>query len=63
MPSTVESEVRRYLIALHEINYFSLSFFGRPQVANGFEDAIQKRLASSDISERYRKALEFKLTV
>ena len=60
MPATVESEIRRYLIALHKLNYFSLSFPGRPQVAKSFEDAVQKRLANPDISDRYRKALEFK---
>ena len=63
MPATVEAEVHRYLTALHKINYFSLSFPGRPHVAKSFEDAIQKRLADPDISDRYRKALEFKLTM
>ena len=63
MPATVESQVRQDLVALHKINYFSLSFAGRAHVAKGAEGAIQKRLANPDISDRYRKALEFKLTV
>ena len=63
MPAAVEAEVRQYLIALHKINYFSLSFADRPHVAKGFEAAIQARLSNPDISDQYQKALEFKLAV
>ena len=63
MPTETASEIRQYLIDLHALNYFSLSFPGRPQIAKGFEAAVERRLASPDISDRYRKALEFKLGV
>jgi hypothetical protein len=63
MPAAVKSEIHQYLTALHKVNYFSLSFPGRRNVAKGFEEAVQARLASPDISDRYRKALEFKLDV
>lgn len=63
MPAEHEEEIRQYLKDLHALNYFSLSFPGRAHVAQGFEDAVNRRLADPDISNRYRKALEFKLTV
>lgn len=47
----------------HGLNYFSLSFPGRPGVAQGFKEAVLRRLKDSNISDRHRKALEFKITV
>lgn len=47
------------------MNYFSLSFaeFGGASVAAGLAAAIDKLLQDPNISDRYRKALEFKLGV
>ena len=61
LPTDHDSEIRQYLTDLHALNYFSLSFPGRPQIAQGFVDAIELRLKDPQISHRYRKALEFKL--
>ena len=63
IPSEKEEEIRQYLADLHALNYFSLSFPGRPEVAQGFETTIKRLLADQAISDRYRKALEFKLSV
>ena len=63
IPSAHEAQIRQLLLDLHALNYFSLSFPGREHVAQGFREAILRRLAKPDISDRYRKALEYKLTV
>lgn len=63
MPPEHEPRIRQLLIDLHALNYFSLSFPDRPQVAHGIKVAIIRRLESPGISERYRKALEYKLTM
>jgi len=63
MPVEHEAEIRQYLTDLHALNYFSLSFPGRPQVAQHLESTVQRRLQDSSISDRYRNALEFKLGV
>ncbi|KAK5200287.1 hypothetical protein LTR92_000830 [Exophiala xenobiotica] len=51
------------LKAVHALNYFALSFPDRPQVATSFVKNIQDWLARDDISDEYRKALEYKLSV
>ena len=61
VPSENEALIRQYLMELHALNYFSLSFPGRDHVAKGFETAVQRRLDDPSTSDRYRKALEFKL--
>lgn len=63
IPNEHEAQIRQFLIDLHALNYFSLSFPGRPQIAQQFEANVQRRLDDSSISDRYRKALEFKLGV
>ncbi|KEF62036.1 uncharacterized protein A1O9_00008 [Exophiala aquamarina CBS 119918] len=63
MPTEHEAEIRQKLNDLHALNYFSLSFPGRPQIAQQLEANVQRRLQDSSISDRYRKALEFKLGV
>ncbi|KIV90010.1 hypothetical protein PV10_07360 [Exophiala mesophila] len=63
IPKEHEAEIQQFLIDLHALNYFSLSFPGRPQVAQQFEANVQRRLDDSNISDRYRKALEFKMGV
>lgn len=63
MPTKHEAEIRQYLVDLHALNYFSLSFPGRAHVAERFEAAVNRKLANPDIPHRYRKALELKLGV
>lgn len=63
MPAAHEKQIRQLLIDLHALNYFSLSFPGRPGVIQGIVDAIESRLDNPTISNRYRKALEFKLSM
>ena len=53
-------QVLPFLRELHSVNFFSLSFAGRARTA---KDVVLQRLARDDISDRYRKALEYKLTV
>ncbi|KAK2685464.1 hypothetical protein QWA68_015698 [Fusarium oxysporum] len=63
IPETHSEDITRLLFKLHDMNYFSLSFPGRPIVATSLVAAVEKRLRQTDISEKYRKALEFKLDV
>lgn len=63
MPEAYEAEIRVLLRAVHELNYFALSFPDRPQVAAGFIKSIEQRLARVDISAEYRNALKYKLKV
>ncbi|KAJ9497466.1 hypothetical protein H2202_006890 [Exophiala xenobiotica] len=63
LPQQHEGNIRELLKAVHALNYFALSFPDRPQVAASFVKNIQDRLARDDISEEYRKALEYKLSV
>lgn len=61
LPNSHREQICRLLRDLHALNYFSLSFLGRPQVAEGFKVAVQKRLDRTDISQRYRDALVGKI--
>jgi hypothetical protein len=63
IPKQHETQIQELLVELHSLNYFSLSFPGRAAVAHGFVAAAERRLADPTISDRYRKALEFKITV
>ncbi|KIY04204.1 uncharacterized protein Z520_00897 [Fonsecaea multimorphosa CBS 102226] len=63
IPKEHEQLIRRLLVDLHALNFFSLSFPGRPTVAAGMKAAVVRRLQMPGISERYREALKFKLTV
>ena len=63
IPSQYEKEIQQSLTDLHALNYFSLSFPGRPQAAQGLVKAVQERLDDPHISDQYRKALEFKMAV
>ncbi|KAK6371464.1 hypothetical protein LTS17_008714 [Exophiala oligosperma] len=63
MPVAHEKQIRQLLIDLHALNYFSLSFPGRMDVIQGIVDSIKTRLEDPTISNRYRKALEFKLSI
>jgi glutathione S-transferase len=60
IPTPHKERITKGLQDLHALNYFSLSFPGRDHVAQGFKDAVMKRLGG-EISERYREALKYKL--
>jgi hypothetical protein len=62
IPSGHEDEIDRYLRDLHYINYFSLSFTAKPQVMQPITAKIHKLMGEKN-SPRYRKALEYKLSV
>lgn len=63
MQNLREEEVRPLLQAVHDLNYFALSFPDRPQVAAGFIKSLESRLARDDISDEYREALKYKISV
>jgi len=63
IPSSHAADTTRLIKELHSLNYFSLSFPNRPHVAQGFKETVLKLLGKEGISERYRRALEYKLTV
>ena len=62
IPVSHKDQINELLADLHGLNYFSLSFPGREQVAEGFRATINNKLAG-DISARYRDALKYKLGV
>ncbi|CAJ2500532.1 Uu.00g033850.m01.CDS01 [Anthostomella pinea] len=62
-PAAHAPEITRLLKELHRLNFFSLCFGNRPQVAQGFVKALHDRLGREDITKEYRRALEYKLSV
>ena len=63
LPTAHDGQIKYWLKELHTLNFFSLSFAAMPKVAEGILNAVDARLADSNISDRYRKALEFKRIV
>ncbi|KAH6706352.1 hypothetical protein BKA61DRAFT_558853 [Leptodontidium sp. MPI-SDFR-AT-0119] len=63
LPEDYKEQIVELLKELHDINYFSLSFGNKPTAAKAQEALVEKKLAETDISEEYRKTLEFKLKV
>ena len=61
LPKEHAAEIIRLINKMHELNFFTLSFRGSPKLASGFADAALKRLDDASISDKYRKALEYKL--
>jgi hypothetical protein len=61
MPDAHAVQIRQFLTDLHALNYFSLSFSGRAGAAQIVQNPVLERLEKPGISDRYRKALEFKL--
>jgi hypothetical protein len=55
--------VNSVLQQLHAINFFTLSMRSVPERANMMEQSIQDKINAPELSERHRKALEYKLTV
>ncbi|ETI27195.1 hypothetical protein G647_09878 [Cladophialophora carrionii CBS 160.54] len=62
-PPEHTDDIKRLLDEMHAMNFFTLSFVKSPKLASGFADAVLKRLANPDISDEYRKALEYKLMI
>ncbi|CEJ54245.1 hypothetical protein PMG11_00565 [Penicillium brasilianum] len=62
IPESHGEIITSLLKKLHEVNYFSLSYtdFGGARVAAGLAEAVENLLQDPNISDRYRKALEFK---
>ena len=63
IPACFEERINALLEDLHDINFFTLTFSERPDVARNFKASVQKLLAKDNISDRYREALKFKLEV
>lgn len=72
LPSAHRNEIKRMVTKMHELNFFTLSFSGSPGAAapdspppivKRLETPILERLEREDISEEYRKALEYKLSM
>ncbi|OAP54847.1 hypothetical protein AYL99_11295 [Fonsecaea erecta] len=63
LPKAHAETIEKSLKQMHDLNFFTLSFLKSPKLASGFADVALKRLARNDISEEYRKALEYKLMI
>jgi hypothetical protein len=63
LPENYKDQIVELLNELHSINYFSLSFASKPAAANAQKVAVEQKLAQTGISEKYRKALEYKMTM
>jgi len=63
LPEDHAAEIKRLVKKMHELNFFTLSFRGSPKLASGFSDAALRRLEDKTISDEYRKALEYKVTI
>ncbi|KAK4945197.1 hypothetical protein LTR10_015623 [Elasticomyces elasticus] len=57
LPTDHREQSQSLLRDLHAINYFSLTFGDRPEMAAGNMRAIDQLLGHSDLSGRYREAL------
>ncbi len=62
-PALLADQIKTLLAELHDINYFSLTYTHKPQRAVDMENSVHKVLDGANVSERYRKALEYKLEV
>jgi hypothetical protein len=65
IPPTHAYLITQLLQELHNLNFFSLSFANKPPLAQGYKAGVLRRLKgeAGELSERYRKALEYKLVV
>lgn len=63
IPEGQKTQIVDLLKELHSVNYFSLSFQKQPAYGKGLKSAVVERLSQPGISEKYRTALEYKLTV
>jgi glutathione S-transferase len=61
LPKEHEGEIKRLVTELHaKVNFFSLTFEGKPEVQQRNMAALRSRLYD-DISDEYRKVLEHKI--
>ena len=60
IPSSKHEEIIDMLKRLHTINFFSLTFAGKPETQEKAKARLQERL-NSDISQRYREAIGYKI--
>jgi glutathione S-transferase len=60
IPLSKYEEVLDMLKRLHTINFFSLTFAGKPEIQEKAKARLQQIL-NSDINQRYREALESKV--
>lgn len=60
-PPELRDDIIKGLTRLHQLNYFTLSFTGKPAVVVNLRSIVEKDLADPNSSPRYRKALEHKL--
>ena len=60
IPESHDSEIKELLAKLHGINFYSVTFAGRPQTQENAKRHLES-LLSTDISERYREALKYKI--
>ena len=58
MPESHHDEISALLSDLHGINYYSLTFTGKPETIQGIQAALRKQL-DQNITDRYRKAMDF----
>ncbi|KUJ08945.1 uncharacterized protein LY89DRAFT_598871 [Mollisia scopiformis] len=63
VPESNKDQLIELLKELHRINFFSLSFGSRVGAVNAQKTAVEAKLAQTDISAKYRKALEYKKTI
>ena len=62
-PPKIADKIVELLAKLHMINYFSLTYTNRPQRSVDMLNGVEALLADPNISDRYRRALEFKREV
>ncbi len=60
IPSSHQSEIYALLERLHSINFFALTYAGKPESQENSKALLQAKLRSQ-ISDRYREAIERKL--
>ena len=60
IPSSRQKEIHALLEKLHDINFFSLTYLGKPETQENAKSLLKQKLGS-DISQKYREAIEYKL--
>lgn len=63
LPQERETEIRGLIRELHEIGFPVLTFGPKDHHALDLDEDVKKILSRTDISDEYRKALEYKSTV
>ncbi|OQV10801.1 Glutathione S-transferase, domain-containing protein [Cladophialophora immunda] len=61
LPDEHAEEIESLLDALHQINFYALTFGGLPHRGEVLQQCLRAKLAQPGISDRYRRALEYKL--